>query len=228
MRYAAQCTCMTIYTGNLIMPQESPFHLLKQPSPYAPELLQKLTEEQEFKHYPKGSRFVFINSGEHLCQFVRAGMVSIENQESHLALGIAVAPVSLGFTSALSDKLLLRALEACEVATVPLDTVMARIEEKQLWEIMAKHMIILTNKLFIQNEMAAAPTTYDVLCYQLQALARESESIRQQIAAYQYILDRTHLSRSSVMKILSALKKGGYIELDQGKLVAIKQLPARF
>lgn len=105
---------------------------------------------------------------------------------------------------------------------------MARIEAKQLWEIMARHMIIVTNKLFIQNEMVAAPTTYDVLCYQLQALAKESDNIRQQIAAYQYILDRTHLSRSSVMKMLAALKKGGYIELEQGKLVAINHLPARF
>lgn len=163
-----------------------------------------------------------------MCQFIRQGTVSIENLENYLALGIASAPVSLGFTSALSEKLLLRALEECEVATVPLETVMARIEAKQLWELMARHMIIVTNKLFIQNEMVAAPTTYDVLCYQLQALAKESDNIRQQIAAYQYILDRTHLSRSSVMKMLAALKKGGYIELDQGKLVAINHLPARF
>ncbi len=210
------------------MPQESPLNLLKQPSPYAPELLRKLAEECEFKPYPKGSRFVFILAGEHMCQFIRKGTISIENLENNLALGIASAPLSLGFTSALSEKLLLRALEECEVATVPLETVMERIEEKQLWEITARHMIIVTNKLFIQNEMAAAPTTYDMLCYQLQALAKESESIRQQIAAYQYILDRTHLSRSSVMKMLAALKKGGYIELEQGKLIAIKHLPARF
>ncbi len=163
-----------------------------------------------------------------MCQFIRQGTVSIENLENNLALGIASAPVSLGFTSALSEKLLLRALEECEVATVPLETVMARIEAKQLWELMARHMIIVTNKLFIQNEMVAAPTTYDVLCYQLQALAKESDNIRQQIAAYQYILDRTHLSRSSVMKMLAALKKGGYIELEQGKLMAINHLPARF
>lgn len=210
------------------MPQESPVSLLKQPSPYAPELLRQLAEEGEFKFYPKGSRFVFIHAGEHMCQFIRKGTISIENLENNLALGIASAPVSLGFTSALSEKLLLRALDECEVATVPLETVMARIEDKQLWEIMARHMIIVTNKLFIQNEMAAAPTTYDVLCYQLQALDKESDSIRQQIAAYQYILDITHLSRSSVMKMLAALKKGGYIELEQGKLVAIKHLPARF
>ena len=213
---------------NPIMPHESPINLLKQPSPYAPELLRQLAEECEFRRYPKGSRFVFIHSGEHLCQFIRQGTVSIENLKNNLALGIASAPVSLGFTSALSEKLLLRALEECEVATVPLETVMARIEAKQLWEIMARHMIIVTNKLFIQNEMVAAPPAYDVLCYQLQALAKESDNIRQQIAAYQYILDRTHLSRSSVMKMLAALKKGGYIELEQGKLVAINHLPARF
>ena len=30
------------------------------------------------------------------------------------------------------------------------------------------------------------------------------------------------------MKMLSALKKGGYIELEQGKLIAINHLPSRF
>ncbi|CAM7305995.1 helix-turn-helix domain-containing protein [Citrobacter sedlakii] len=210
------------------MSQQSSFNLLKQPSVYAPELLKQLTQEQEFRCYPKGSRFVFIRAGEHCCQFIRSGVVSIENQENHLALGIASAPVSLGFTSALSEKLLLRALEPCEVATVPLDTVMARIEEKQLWEIMAKHMIVVMNKLFIQNEMATAPTAYDLLCKQLLALNQEPDSIRESVAAYQFILDRTHISRSSVMKILSALKKGGYIELSQGKLIAINHLSSRF
>lgn len=210
------------------MPQETPFSLLKHPSPYGSELLRQLTTEDEFKRYPKGSRFVFLSDGESVCQFVRKGLISIENKESNLALGIAPAPVSLGFTSALSEKLLLRALEECEVATVPLETVMARLEQKQLWEIMAKHMIIITNKLFIQSEMATAPTAYDLLCNQLRALNEEPESIRQQVAAYQYILDRTHLSRSSVMKMLSALRQGGYIELDQGRLITIRHLPSRY
>lgn len=211
------------------MPQDpSPFNMLKQPSPYTPALIRQLTTEEEYKRYPKGSRFVFVQNGDYQCHFIREGVVSIENRDNHLALGIASAPLSLGFTSALSEKLLLRALEPCEVATVPLDTVMARIEEKQLWEIMTKHMIIVTNKLFIQNEMAVVPTAYDLLCNQLLALSEEPENIRLNIAAYQYILDRTHISRSSVMKMLSALKKGGYIELHQGKLLAIKHLPSRF
>ncbi|CBG88575.1 winged helix-turn-helix transcriptional regulator [Citrobacter rodentium] len=210
------------------MPQLSQLNLLKQPSPYAPGLLNQLTLEQEFRRYPKGSRFIFICAGEPCCQFIRSGVVNIENRENHLALGIASAPVALGFTSALSERLLLRALGECEVATVPLATVMARIAEKQLWEIMAKHMIIVMNKLFIQNEMATAPSAYDILCFQLQALNQESDSIRHNIAAYQYILDRTHLSRSSIMKMLSALKKGGYIKLHQGKLIAIHHLPSRF
>ncbi|MDM2973212.1 helix-turn-helix domain-containing protein [Citrobacter sp. CK198] len=210
------------------MPQDSSFNQLKQPSPYAIALLNALTSEQDFKRYPRGSRFVFVQGGEHQCLFFRTGVVSIENIENSLLLGIASAPVSLGFTSALSDKLLIRALEECEAATIPLDDVMETIERKHLWEIMAKHMIIVTNKLFIQNEMATAPTAYDLLCYQLQALSQEPESIRSQMAAYQYILERTRLSRSSVMKMLSALKKGGYIELEQGKLIAIHHLPSRF
>lgn len=42
------------------------------------------------------------------------------------------------------------------------------------------------------------------------------------------IIKLTVLSRSHVMRILSELKKGGYIETKEGKLISVSDLPEKF
>jgi len=113
-------------------------------------------------------------------------------------------------------------------STVHYEQVMALVEEKQVWDLLDKHVMFVTNKLFIYNEMLTAPTSFDILRYQLLMLIQETDEIRASTAAYQYILDRTRLSRSSIMKMLAELKKGNYIQLENGKLIAIHHLPNRF
>ncbi|WP_414166023.1 helix-turn-helix domain-containing protein [Superficieibacter sp. BNK-5] len=54
------------------------------------------------------------------------------------------------------------------------------------------------------------------------------EDYRQQINILKFIQRRTGLSKSRIMKILSELRKGGYISIDNGKLIQVKKLPAAF
>ena len=56
----------------------------------------------------------------------------------------------------------------------------------------------------------------------------EDESVRGSITAERYIRNKTPLSRSGVMKILSSLKSGGYINIEQGKLISIGVLPKKY
>lgn len=79
-----------------------------------------------------------------------------------------------------------------------------------------------------QHDPLNVPTSFDILRYQLLMLIQEPDEICASTAAYQYILDRTRLSRSSIMKMLAELKKGHYIQLENGKLLAIHHLPTRF
>ncbi|RSB61806.1 Crp/Fnr family transcriptional regulator [Atlantibacter subterranea] len=202
--------------------------LMKLPSPWAGQLLDGLTREEDYKTWPKGSKLSFQINGEPVCHFVRSGVMTLERFDDALLMGTVTAPLALGWMSATSSRMILRAKGPCEIATIPFEQVMALVEQKQLWDLVAKHMLHITNKLFIYNEILTAPTTYDLICYQLISLLQEPESTRNSTAAYQYILDRTRLSRSSVMKMLAELKKGGYIQLEQGKLVAIHYLPPGF
>lgn len=201
---------------------------IKVPSPHLTRLLAALTNEEDYQRLKKGSKLFFRRGAEPLCHFVRKGTVLIARNEDAFSLGIVSAPLALGFTVPLSEHLHIRTMAESEIATIPYEQIMLIVEEKQIWDLVAKHVMFVTNKLFIYNEMLTAPTSFDILRYQLLMLIQEPDEIRTNTAAYQYILDRTRLSRSSIMKMLAELKKGQYIQLENGKLVAIHHLPNRF
>jgi uncharacterized membrane protein len=53
-------------------------------------------------------------------------------------------------------------------------------------------------------------------------------SYRGSVTAERYIREKTQLSRSGVMRILADLKTGGFIEMEEGRLIKINKLPARY
>ena len=63
---------------------------------------------------------------------------------------------------------------------------------------------------------------------QLLNLIEEDERYRAAVTAELYIREKTHLSRSGVMRILADLKTGGFIEMEEGRLIKIHKLPARY
>ncbi len=56
----------------------------------------------------------------------------------------------------------------------------------------------------------------------------KKETLRQTINTCDYIQEKTHISRSRVMKILSDLKIGNYIEIERGVLIKINKLPKTY
>ena len=63
---------------------------------------------------------------------------------------------------------------------------------------------------------------------QLIKLMEEDESYRSSVTAERYIREKTQLSRSGVMRILADLKTGGFIEMEEGRLIKINKLPAKY
>ncbi|MCU6398542.1 helix-turn-helix domain-containing protein [Enterobacter quasiroggenkampii] len=57
---------------------------------------------------------------------------------------------------------------------------------------------------------------------------KEKEELRLSINASDYIQEKTHISRSRVMKILSDLKTVEYIEIKRGILTKIIKLPESY
>jgi len=56
----------------------------------------------------------------------------------------------------------------------------------------------------------------------------ETEEVRNNITVVSYVMNRTFLSRSTIMKILAQLKTGGYIAMEKGILKTINRIPSRY
>jgi CRP-like cAMP-binding protein len=48
------------------------------------------------------------------------------------------------------------------------------------------------------------------------------------INIYDYIQEYTSLARSTIIKILSDLKKGNYIQVEKGRLMYLSALPEKY
>ncbi len=98
------------------------------------------------------------------------------------------------------------------------------INEKNLWQgVSVNHMMTIANMLKYVNNMAGVSSYAQVIncLYQLQA---EPEIIRLRRTAADYIVDKSGLSRSTVMKMLAQFKSEGKVMLSKGLLMDVKDL----
>ncbi|ENF8881595.1 helix-turn-helix domain-containing protein [Citrobacter freundii] len=98
-----------------------------------------------------------------------------------------------------------------------------------LWEDVASIVSYHTGYLFYRDDLVVQQRTYSVIRNHLEEMMLLPEETRQRVAILDYIQERTHLSRSSILNVVSALKKGGYIDFERGGyLTSISRLPERF
>ena len=72
-------------------------------------------------------------------------------------------------------------------------------------------------------------SSYEVVCMFLNEIENSTTICKSEINVANYILERSQLARSGIMKILSALSYGGHIKLKKGRLVELStKLPDRY
>lgn len=98
------------------------------------------------------------------------------------------------------------------------------INEKNLWQaVSVNHMLTISQMLRYINNMTGVSSYAQVIncLYQLQA---EPEIIRLRRTAADYIVDKSGLSRSTVMKMLAQFRAEGKVTLRKGLLMDLKAL----
>ncbi|MDA8481279.1 helix-turn-helix domain-containing protein [Citrobacter sp. Awk 4] len=198
---------------------------LNTPYPWSKMLVEALLPFATPQSYRKGIRLDFIEADKPICRIIVSGSVEAHRTADHLLVVRVSAPSILGL--GISDSYIITA-EPCKIATLSLAEVHQHIQELGMWEVLAKHMVVVSSKLFSYSRQLSAPTAYEVICSQLIELMHESESLRETLSVERFIRDRTHLSRSSIMKILADLRLGGYISIENGRLLAIHHLPQKY
>ena len=116
----------------------------------------------------------------------------------------------------------------CQGRAVSLADFLRVTEECHLWHDVAR---ILAYRLLVMNvrdrELVGVDSYQKVRSLLIEIWAYSAE-YRQSIHVLNFIQRRTGLSRSRTLKLLSELKKGGYINIDNGRLLEIKKLPMAY
>lgn len=196
-------------------------------SPYGEVLIEALRPYAEIKKIAPRRNLPMNIGNARYCYLILAGQFGGYRQSDHRMLTIVSYPAILGLGGLLTDNTFtyLKALTPGMVGRISLEVVQHTIQEQNLWEILSKHMIYISRRLLISGQQLTAPTAFEIVCTQLTELMNEDISIRNEITAERYIRDKTELSRSRIMHILSELKKAGHIEIQKGLLEQIHELP---
>ncbi|EPO1788800.1 helix-turn-helix domain-containing protein [Cronobacter turicensis] len=198
---------------------------LNQSFPYSKALVDKLVPYVQFRRYTKGCKLPLLHSNAQMCYLIESGTFQIHRNLDNLLITTVPAPAIIGLGV---HDIYLVTTEPSRIASLPLTEAHRLIKELGQWETLVQHMMVITNKLYTYSKQLSAPTAYELICNQLQELINEPEKLRQSVSVERYIRNKTRISRSSVMKILADLRAGGYIVIDEGRLISIKHLPLKY
>ena len=199
-------------------------------SPFAPELISHLQPYCTVQNVERGQRFDFQQSGQGICYLILEGSVAVYRSGDDLLLAIANAPAVFGLAN-LTDIYFddyLKTVKPCKIGILTASETSEIIARDALWDLLSRHMMYVYNRLYHHIMPIGTPNAYEMIRHQLLELMSEDEAFRHSITAERYIRDKTRLSRSGVMRILADLKAGGYVEMEDGRLIGIHKLPAKY
>ena len=162
---------------------------------------------------------------------VQQGAVSLHRSEGHILYGIAHSPSIFGLAAAantIRNEYQLVAESNCRGYYLPSRETLKCLERYQLWREAFYWMTWQTRMLEMRDRQLIGTNHYHQIRSTLLTMIDWDEDIRSRMGVLSYIQQRTRISRSVIAEVLSALRKGGYIEMDKGKLVSITRLPTHY
>jgi hypothetical protein len=162
-----------------------------------------------------------------MCFILHEGTVAAYKSDTHLLVSNIRAPFVLGLNLLLEQNydVYLQARGPVRYEMSLREHCFDVIEREQLWQHVAFMFMHVTRNLTDSYFSSAGLSSYELVRNNLLELMECDAEQRLRINACDYIREKTHLSRSSVMKILGDLKKGGYIDTQRGVLIDILNLP---
>lgn len=159
---------------------------------------------------------------------LHSGSVTLSRRGDGMVLNTEKAPFILGVSNQYgsNDNVYVKIVENSQLSRLSVERFNLLIESYNLWQSLSYLLIYNASRVYAHSTVISQMSSYDLICYQLQQLMDEPEGIRSNITAANYIMNRTYLSRSGVMRILSALRNEQYINLHRGILISIRELPS--
>lgn len=194
-------------------------------------LMDRLEPHLTYRVYPVGKRLSFSADHQPDCYFIRKGAISLYRQPDDILLEILEAPTLRGIIPVheTSQSLFtLRVVEMAEIATLDKQLFYTLLTEHSLWQTFAMHLQLVASMSAEVLFKLGSPSVFELVRYQLYELISKPQTLRESITAESYIRGKTRLSRSAIINTLSALKRGGYISIENGHLTDVKYIPSRY
>ncbi|HCM3123872.1 winged helix-turn-helix transcriptional regulator [Klebsiella aerogenes] len=116
----------------------------------------------------------------------------------------------------------------CRGRAVSLADFIKVTDECNLWHDVARFLAYRLMVMNVRDRELVGVDSYLKVRALLIEIAAYNDEYRQSINVLNFIQRRTGISRSRTMKLLSELRKGGYINIDGGRLLGIKKLPLAY
>lgn len=186
-----------------------------------------------FSHYPekilKKWQKITTNDSDYI-YFISSGVVEIRRSSDELCMFTSQSQCIFGLASLYYDTRHIYGIIRADtvVRAIKKEDFLRVINEKSLWPEMTKIFswyICMLNK---RDDILIARSAYAVVREFLLEINDLIVYQNRDINVYDYIQEYTNLARSTIIKILSDLKKGHYIVVEKGRLVNITTLPERY
>ncbi|HDR2789057.1 TPA: helix-turn-helix domain-containing protein [Enterobacter asburiae] len=114
------------------------------------------------------------------------------------------------------------------VRSIKKDDFARLMTEKNLWPELTKVLSWYICLLSKRDDVLVARSAYSVVREFLLEINELIVNHQRDINVYDYIQEYTNLARSTIIKILSDLKKGQYIVVEKGRLINMTSLPEKY
>ncbi|WP_312984293.1 helix-turn-helix domain-containing protein [Atlantibacter sp.] len=183
----------------------------------------------DYNKLTRVERYTLIPVRPHTVTLIHGGQFSIIRSSDRLLFEKQTAPALYGLTGNARNLAYLRiyADTQCHFQLVPLDIFMQRLDDNHSLHLIPAILSWYIESLLYRDEMMMGRNSYQMIKGNLLHLNQLDEFMRSKINVADFIVKRTNLSRSIVMKVLSAMRAKNHIDVKRGKLLTINQLPEK-
>lgn len=194
-------------------------------------LIAALVPFAEIRDSLPNKKISYLKQNKDNAYLILEGFVNIHRLQDGMIMCTAEAPVILGLVNKMlesSDEFYFSTKTRVVIGLIPWGIVKDILDKEGLWECYSTYLTYIVKYMSVHSSKITALSAYEVIRNQLTNLANEPNEFRLTTNAMQYIQERSRLSRSRIMSVLSQLRKGGYIVIEDGVLIELGKLPEKY
>ena len=178
----------------------------------------------------KKQEISFYNNKEKSVFHLISGEIELRSTNSNLIVLNVYAPAIIGLSSIFTsnDLFYINTVTDVELVSIPMSELIETANKKNLWIYISTIMSHYLDVCYLRDSILYQDSVYNVIKNHLEILWRYKRDKLDEISVFDFILNRTPVSRSSLNKVLKDLVSGGYIKMNRGKLVEMNKLPSGY